>query len=133
MAKIEVQGTVAKVFYGGKAASVVETFKGMNGEMMKRYYTAWFENPVEFGLGATGIFSGMFSAKIEKWVDPDGNPKLDNTGVQGQSVRVSINGATFQGTDAVIQEGKASPISDFEQMGWTEVAKQPAIIDDTPF
>ena len=96
MATISVKGFATKIFWDGKAVTVTEYFQTKNDETAQRTYTAWFEKPVSFDVGAEGIFSGLHSAVIEEWKNPDGSPKMNRDGKPGQSVRVSINGTTFE-------------------------------------
>jgi hypothetical protein len=96
MATISVKGFATKIFWDGKAVSVTEYFQTRDGEAAQRTYTAWFEKPVSFDVGAEGIFSGLHSAVIEDWKNPDGSVKLDREGNPGRSVKVSINGTTFE-------------------------------------
>jgi hypothetical protein len=126
MAKIEVEAVVAKIFYNGKAASLVENYKGIDGQVFTRRYTAWFDEPVKFEEGAVGKFSGNLSVKIEKWTDAEGNPKLDQSGQQGQSARISINNTEFDGFGTV-RNAPLSPEA-FADAGWTEISA-----DETPF
>jgi hypothetical protein len=85
----------ARIFFDGKGVEIHEPFKGKDGEIKHRRFTAWFQNPVTFDLGATGVFSGDLSTKIDNWTNPDGTPKLDFEGKPGQSVTVAINNASF--------------------------------------
>jgi hypothetical protein len=59
-----------------KAWSLTETYPLANGETGRRTFTAWFQEPVEFGVGASGKFSGLLSVKIRDWTDKDGNPVI---------------------------------------------------------
>lgn len=95
MAQITVTGTATRIFFNGKGVQIAEPFKTQTGEVKTRKYTAWFTQPVDFREGAFGTFTGSHSAKIEKWVDADGNPKLDQTGQPGQSVVVALNDTVF--------------------------------------
>lgn len=96
MATISVKGFATRIFFEGKGVEVTEYFTTKNGETANRKYTAWFEKPVGFDTGAEGVFSGLLSAVIDKWVNADGSPKLNRDGEPGQSVKVSINGASFE-------------------------------------
>ena len=96
MATISVKGFATKIFWDGKAVTVTEYFQTKNDETAQRTYTAWFEKPVSFSVGAECIFSGVLSAVIDEWKNPDGSPKLNKEGKPGQSVKVSINGTTFE-------------------------------------
>ena len=105
----------ARIFFEGKGVEVHEPYKGKDGETKHRKFTAWFNTPVEFQIGATGEFSGNHSTKIDNWTNPDGSPKLDFNGNPGQSVVVQIN-------DAIFTPSKA------------QATVKPALItDDTPF
>ena len=95
MATIEVKGTATRIFYENRGVEVVEFFKTRDGEIAQRKYTAWFDKPVGFDLNAEGVFSGLLSAVIEEWKNPDGTPKMNREGKPGQSVKISINGASF--------------------------------------
>lgn len=97
MAKITVNGAVGRIFYENKGVEVIESYKSQSGELKTRKYTAWFDQPQNLSQGQSGVFEGNLSATIEAWKNPDGTPKLDNTGKPGQSIKLSINGATFTG------------------------------------
>lgn len=105
----------ARIFFDGRGVEVHEPYKGKDGETRHRKYTAWFNSPVEFEIGATGKFAGNFSSKIDNWTNPDGSAKLDFNGNPGQSVVVQINDAVFT---------PSRPAT---------TAKAAPIIDDTPF
>lgn len=120
MATISVKGFATKIFWEGKAVTVTEYFQTKNGETAQRLYTAWFEKPVNFDVGTEGVFSGLHSAVIEEWKNVDGSPKMNREGKPGQSVKVSINGATFEPVSG--GASKANVPSD-----WT------AVPDDMPF
>jgi hypothetical protein len=133
MAKIEItNGVVAKIFYGGKGVQVNEMFTKQTGETGTRRYTAWFENPVNFGEGSIGTFSGNLSTKIEKWVDEEGNPKLDFSGQQGQSVQININDCKFIADSAIPAQTQmpAEVASALDAFGWSP---EPTHLDDAPF
>ncbi len=133
MAKIEVTNAiVAKIFYGGKAAQINEMFKKQTGETGTRRYTAWFENPVNFSEGSIGTFSGNLSTKIEKWVDEEGNPKLDFSGQQGQSIQININDCQFIPDSAIPAQTQmpAEVASAMDAFGWSP---EPTHLDDAPF
>lgn len=121
MATISVKGFATKIFWDGKAVTVTEYFQTKNGETAQRLYTAWFEKPVSFEVGAEGVFSGLHSAVIEQWKNLDGSPKLNREGEPGQSVKVSINGASFEPVGSNVSNAVKTPDS------WTVV---PA---DAPF
>jgi hypothetical protein len=120
MATITVKGFATKIFWEGKAVTVTEYFQTKNDETAQRTYTAWFEKPVSFDVGVEGVFSGLHSAVIEDWKNPDGSIKLDREGKPGRSVKVSINGTTFAPSGANISAPKVP--SD-----WS------AVPDDMPF
>lgn len=122
MATIEVTGTVTRIFYENKGVEVTEFFKTRDGEIAKRLYTAWFEQPVSFGTHAEGVFKGQLSAVIEAWKNADGTPKLNREGKPGQSVKLSINGASFTQTKA---SADRQPMD--VPAGWSQIQ------DDLPF
>lgn len=93
MAILKVTGTVKRIFFNGKGVEIVEKFVGKDKAEKTRSYTAWFEKAPNFELGDVTTISGMHSAVIKLWTNPDGSPKLDNFGKQGQSVDVSLNNA----------------------------------------
>jgi hypothetical protein len=93
MARLEVTGTVARIFYENKGADIVEYFPKKDGSTGEKKFKAWFDQPQSFVVGDAVTVSGLHSAVIEDWTDKDGNPKLDHTGKQGRSVVVSINNA----------------------------------------
>lgn len=96
MATITVTGTVTRVFYENKGIEVTEFYKSKDGEQKQRKYTAWFEQAQRLTNGSSGTFTGQLAAVIDEWKNADGTPKLDNQGKPGRSVKLSINGASFQ-------------------------------------
>jgi hypothetical protein len=112
MARITTDPTAVatRIFYGNKGVEVTEFYKGPDGANFSRKFTAWFNDPVTFEVGATGTFSGYHSVKIEDWKNEDGTPKLDREGKPGRSANVSINSATFEsanGHPMVVVEAQA--------------------------
>ena len=95
MAKLEIIGSATRVFFGGRGIEVTESYKDKAGELKTRKYTAWFESDPNIQVGDSGTFTGSLTTKIDLWTNPDGSPKLDFSGKQGQSINVAINGATF--------------------------------------
>jgi len=95
MATITVTGTVSRLFFNDKGVEISEQGKGKDGQPVVKKYVAWFDEPVNFREGAHGSFSGNLSATLDKWTNPDGSRKLDNTGQPGVSVKVSINDPVF--------------------------------------
>ncbi len=120
MATISVKGFATRIFFDDRGVEVTEHFTTKDGSTAQRKYTAWFEKPVTFGLGAEGVFSGLLSAVIDKWTNPDGSPKLNRDGEPGQSVKVSINGTTFEPVGNNVSNSVAP-------QGWT------AVPNDAPF
>jgi hypothetical protein len=111
MAKITVEGTVTRIFFEDRGVEVTEFFKTRDGEQAQRKYTAWFEAPVNFREGATGIFTGLLSTTIDDWIDREtGQPKLNREGKPGRSVKTSINGAQFEATGYQAPAPSATPI-----------------------
>ena len=85
----------ARIFFNGQGVEVQEPYKNRDGETKHRRYTFWFTEAVTFDIGATGVFTGDHSTKIDNWTNPDGTPKLDQSGKPGQSIVVQGNNATF--------------------------------------
>jgi len=119
MATISVKGFATRIFFDDRGVEVTEHFTTKGGETAQRKYTAWFDKPVSFGLGAEGIFSGLHSAVIDKWVNADGSAKLNREGEPGQSVKVSINGASFEPVGSNVSNSVQTPDS------WTPVSDLP--------
>jgi hypothetical protein len=109
MAKITILGTATRIFYNNLGVEVSETFKGFNGTVKTRKYTAWFSSPVEFSEGATGEFSGNLSTKIDEYTS-----KVD--GQKKQAVVVQINDSEFipttLGFSAPSSEPATTPVVD---------------------
>ena len=126
MARLTIDnGTATRIFFNGKGVEITEQFKDKSGDIQKRTYTAWFQEPVEFNIGATGKFSGLLAVKIRDWTDSAGNPVISKaTGKQGQSADISLNNTTF--TPAGEVEKPANSIG-----GWGNPAA--AISGDEPF
>ena len=96
MAIISVIGKAERIFYNNCGVEIIEQVVTQAGETITKRYSAWFNEPVNFAPGTDGKFSGLLTARIEDWVDKDGNPKLDKEGKQGRSVRLSINNCKFK-------------------------------------
>ena len=116
MAKITTDNTAVatRIFYGNKGVEVTEFYKGPEGANFSRKFTAWFNEPVTFEVGATGTFSGYHSVKIEDWKNEDGTPKLDRDGKPGRTANVSINSANFEsaGRPTIVITEPATPIDE---------------------
>lgn len=110
MATITITGSVTRIFYEGRGVEVTEFFKGRDGEMQQRKYTAWFEEAVTFDVGAEGSFTGLLATKLESFTN--------DRGESIQYVKVSANGATYTAKTA-------APTT-------TPAAAQPPL-DDMPF
>jgi hypothetical protein len=91
----EADAFAARIFFNGQGVEVHEPYTNAEGITKHRRYTAWFNAPVQFNIGDVGTFTGRHSTKIDNWTNPDGTPKLDFEGKQGQSVTVQINDAVF--------------------------------------
>jgi hypothetical protein len=96
MAQVKVVGKVIKVFgASGQGLELVESYKGQTGEDYSRTWTVWFTlahgQTVDYQITVTGLFSN----KIEPWVDAAGNPVMDRTGKPGQSIKLAINNAVL--------------------------------------
>lgn len=97
MAQVKVVGKVTKTFgASGQGLELLETYKGQTGEDYTRIWTVWFA--VAHNLAASGsdvTVTGLFSNKIEAWVDAAGQPVMDKTGKPGQSIKLAINNAVI--------------------------------------
>jgi hypothetical protein len=121
------KGLVARIFFGGKGVEVHEPYKTQTGETKSRKFTCWFNEPVAFAEGVYGSFTGTFSAKIDKWTDAEGNPKLDHTGQPGQSVVTSINDTQFT------PDNNPTPTADLFAPHVKEVKNAVDLAIDAPF
>jgi hypothetical protein len=86
MAKLEINGTVEKVFYEGKAASVTESYKDRDGKDQIKRYTAWFKDPHGLDVGDTVSVQGLHSAQIDEWTD-------EVSGEIRRAAKVALNNA----------------------------------------
>jgi hypothetical protein len=94
MAQVKVVGKVSKVFgASGQGLDLLETYKGQTGEDYTRTWTVWFAVAHNIEVDSDVTVTGLFSNKIEKWVDLQGNPVNDKTGNPGQSIKLAINNA----------------------------------------
>ena len=97
MAQVKVVGKVVKTFgASGQGLELLETYKGQTGEDYSRTWTVWFA--VAHNLAASGAdvtITGLFSNKIEAWVDANGQPVMDRSGKPGQSIKYAINNAVL--------------------------------------
>jgi hypothetical protein len=91
MAIIKVKGAISRVFYEGKGIELVESFQSKAGETIEKRYTVWLTQPTSFEVGDTLQVEGLFNAQIEKWVNQDGTPKLNQNGEPGQTLKLIIN------------------------------------------
>ena len=91
MALAYVNGSVNRVFFNGKGASVVETFQKRDGTEGKSYYTAFFDEPHGLDEGATGKFSGLLSVKGKSYTNKDGD--------EVNGFDVVLNSARFEPAD----------------------------------
>lgn len=91
----EPDAIAARIFFDGKGVEVHEFYKGREGERLTRKFTFWFNDPVQFEIGATGTFRGVESSKVDHWTNQDGTPKLDREGKPGVSVAKQANASTF--------------------------------------
>jgi hypothetical protein len=91
MAIIKVKGAISRVFYEGKGIELTESFQSKAGETIEKRYTVWLTQPTSFEVGDTLQVEGLFNAQIEKWVNQDGTPKLNQNGEPGQTLKLIIN------------------------------------------
>lgn len=113
MAKLEVTGSVKRIFFDGKGIAISEAYTAKNNETKHREYTAWFNQAPDLRLGDIVIVEGRHGAVIELWTNPDGSAKLDHSGKQGQSVRVSLNDAQIV---QIVQGSPAAPKLSADEM-----------------
>jgi hypothetical protein len=98
MAQVKVVGKVVKTFgASNQGLELLETYKGQTGEDYSRTWTVWFAVGHNLTSGQEITVTGLFSNKIEPWVDVEGNPVMDRTGKPGQSIKLSINNAVVAG------------------------------------
>ena len=96
MAQVKVVGKVTKVFgASGQGLDLLETYKGQTGEDYTRTWTVWFTVAHGQIVDSEMTVTGLFSNKIEAWIDAAGNPVMDRTGKPGQSIKLSINNAVL--------------------------------------
>ena len=96
MAQVKVVGKVIKVFgASGQGLELVESYKGQTGEDYNRTWTVWFTVAHGQTVDSEITVTGLFSNKIEAWVDAAGQPVMDRTGKPGQSIKLAINNAVL--------------------------------------
>ena len=96
MAQVKVEGRVVKVFgASGQGLELLESYKGQTGEDYTRTWTVWFAVAHGIAAEANVTITGLFSNKIEAWVDANGQPVLDRSGKPGQSIKLAINNAVL--------------------------------------
>ena len=86
MAQVKVEGTVTKTFgASNQGLSLVEKFKGLNGEEYSRTWSVWFAVAHNLVEGSEVTVTGNLSYKIEEYED--------KTGKAGRKVKLDINNA----------------------------------------
>ena len=110
MATLIVTGMVKRIFFDGKGVAISEPYTAKGDVTKHREYTAWFHKAPNIEIGDTIVVEGRHGAVIEAWTNQDGSAKLDHTGKQGQSVRVSINDAEI----TQVLEGRTTPPIKFD-------------------
>lgn len=83
MAKVTVEGTVARTFYNGKGAEVVEEFT-VKSEPRKVRWACWFDEPHGLTEGQVVSVTGLHSDQVDEW---------EKDGQKRHSVKRSINKA----------------------------------------
>lgn len=91
MAKVTVDGTVARTFYDGRGAEVVEEFT-VKGELRKVRWACWFDAAHGLSEGQAVSVSGLHSDQVDEW-EKDGQTR--------HSVKRSINKARVEGQQVV--------------------------------
>jgi len=111
-------GHITRSFFNGRGFEVVEFYSAKDGEQKTRKFTAWFDEAPNLEIGQSGTFEGEHSTKIDLWTNPDGSPKLDFSGKQGQSVVVSLNSTVFtpDGTGTTAPKPAASATALLDEM-----------------
>lgn len=96
MAVVKVTGTVSKVFgSSSQGLSLVEKFKGINGDDYTRSWSVWFAVAHNIAEGSEVTIIGQLSYKIEDFDGKDGKP--------GRKVKLDIN-------NAQVAESKPAPV-----------------------
>ena len=93
MALVTVQGKVGRIFFAGRGVEIIESWIARDGNSYDRKYAAFFEDAPDLREGDSATIFGQLSVTIEKWVDANGQPKLNRNGEQGQSIKLTINSA----------------------------------------
>ena len=89
MAVVKVSGEVSKVFgASSQGLSLVESFKGANGDDYTRTWSVWFAVAHNIPEGSQVTVYGQLSYKIEDFTDKSGKP--------GRKVKLDINNAQVE-------------------------------------
>lgn len=88
MAKVIVEGKIARTFYGGRGAELVEEFT-VKGEPRSKRWACWFEEPHGLSEGQQVTISGLHGDEVDSW-EKDGQSR--------HSVKRSINRARANAT-----------------------------------
>lgn len=83
MASTIATGTIARVFYEGKGAELVESFT-VKGKPMTKRWTAWFAEPHGMAEGDEATISGLHGDEISEW---------EKDGEKRHSVKRTLNSA----------------------------------------
>lgn len=125
MAKITLNKVqVTRVFWDGKGAQVVETYKTQAGERSTRY-SLFFDEPHGLPEGSVIDVEGLLSASVDEY------EKRDGSGV-GYSVALKVNKPRVSNIDSPVQSDKIGVAAITET--WPTVNPNAALVDDSaPF
>lgn len=124
MAKVTLNKVqVTRVFWDGKGAQVVETYKTQAGERSTRY-SLFFDEPHNLPEGAVIDVEGLLSASVDEY------QKRDGTGV-AHSVALKLNKPRVSNVDSPTQSDKVGTAAVTET--WPSVNPNALVDDSAPF
>lgn len=123
MAFTEVEGTIARTFFNGKGAELVEAFKKRDGSEGSKRWALWFKEPHGLIEGDGGKFRGSHNDEIDEW---------EKDGQKRHTIKRSLND-----TRQVETTPRSTPAADtWAPPADTGAAAFPApagFFDETPF
>ena len=124
MAKVTLNKVqVTRVFWEGKGAQVVESYKTQAGERSTRY-SLFFDDPHGLVEGSVIDVEGLLSASVDEY------EKRDGSGV-GHSVALKLNKPRVSKVDSPVQSDKVGVAAVTET--WPAVNPNEAVDDSAPF
>jgi hypothetical protein len=114
---------VTRVFWEGKGAQVVESYKTQAGERSTRY-SLFFDDPHGLVEGSVIDVEGLLSASVDEY------EKRDGSGV-GHSVALKLNKPRVSKVDSPVQSDKVGVAAVTET--WPAVNPNEAVDDSAPF